>query len=249
MNQFVTSLLGTIAALFVIIVGARFLGPIPLSISQTTTNKQSAFDVTGTGEVTTDPDRALVSLGVQFTDDTVTKVQEKGNKTMKMVTDDFGKLGIAKADIKTNNYSLYPAYDYRSGTQKITGYNLNISLQVTIKDFTKINDVMDTATRDGVNQVGGVSFTLSDDKKKTIENQAREQAIARAKEKADSLARIAGMRLGKIVNISENTNGFPRPIPMMAKEAIAPVGLGGGTDVQPGSTTFSMMVTLSYETL
>ncbi len=254
-KQLSVSLLGVLAAIVVILGFAKLLGPLPLSISQTVTNKQNTFDVTGDGEVTTAPDRAKISAGVQVNDSTVAAVQDKGNKIITQVTADLVKLGVDKADIKTSGYSLYPNYDYRSNPQKIIGYNLNISLLITIKDFNKINDVIDTATRDGANQVGGVSFTLSDDKRRQIEDQVRELAIQRAKEKATSLSRIAGIRLGKIINVVESSNQVPRALTMYAKETMMPVptndAAGGATPTQvsPGSTTFSMSVTLSYETL
>lgn len=251
------SFIGTLVAGAVIVGVTRIMGPIPLSISQTTINKQSTFDVMGTGEVTTDPDRAEIQLGVQLTDSTVSRVQDRGNEIINTVTQNITKLGIDKSDIKTTNYSLYPTYDYRTGAQKITGYSLNVNIQVTIKDFSKINQVVDTATADGANQIGGVSFTLSEAKRLDVENQAREQAVKRAKEKAESLARISGIRLGKIINVMENTNSsVPRPF-LMTKEALAvpqDVAMGGAnavppTEVSPGSTTFIMNVTLSYETL
>lgn len=251
------SFLGTLAAGALIVGVTKILGPIPLSISQTTINKQSSFDVSGTGEITTAPDRAVIAVGVQITDDTVTKVQDKGNQILKKATADIQKLGVDTADIKTTNYSLYPTYDYRSGAQKITGYSLNVNLNVTVKDFSAINQVVDTAIADGVNQVGGVSFTLSEAKQLDIENKAREQAVKHAKEKAESLAHISGIRLGKIINVSESGNApIPRPFPYMAKNQAVDsatvagrIGMEPVTDVQPGSTTFTMIVTLSYETL
>ncbi|MEP7167364.1 MAG: SIMPL domain-containing protein, partial [Candidatus Woesebacteria bacterium] len=187
------SAIGTIVAAGVVFGMVKILGPIPLSVSQVTTNKQSSFDVTGQGEITTAPDSAEINLGIQATDSTVQAVQDKGNRTINQITQDLLSMGVEKADIKTVNYSLYPNYDYRSGSQKINGYALNVSLQVKAKDFTKISQIVDTATKDGANQVGGVSFTLSDDKRKEIEDQAREAAVKEAKAKAESLSRLAGV--------------------------------------------------------
>jgi uncharacterized protein len=250
------SAIGTIVAAGVVFGVVKLLGPIPLSVSQTTTNKQSSFDVTGEGEVTTAPDRAEISLGIQANESTVKAAQDKGNQVITKITQDLLAMGIEKADIKTVNYSLYPNYDFRSGTQRITGYALNVSLMVKAKDFTKINEIVDTATKDGANQVGGVNFTLSDEKRKEVEDEARELAVKEAKTKAESLSRLTGVRLGKIININENANngGYPRPMALMEKSA---VGIGGDaaaqvaapTNVEPGSTTFSLSVTLSYETL
>lgn len=254
MNRAVmASFLGTLAAVLAIVLVVRFAGPLPLSVSQTTTNKASTFDVTGEGEVTAVPDRAEVNVGVQITESTVARAQDRGNQIMNKIREDLKALGIANEDIKTTNYSLYPTMDFRTGSQTITGYSLNVTLQVTVKDFSKINQVVDTATRDGANQVGGVQFTLSEEKRRELEDQVRAQAIERAKQKAASLSNLSGVRLGKIVNITEHVNGGPPgPIPF-AREAMSLDARGGGsaapTNVEPGSTTFRMSVTLSYETL
>lgn len=247
-KQFALSLLGILSAFVIILGAAKLFGPLPLSISQTTTNKQNTFDVSGDGEVTTTPDKAVISVGISTSENTVTLAQDKGNKVIALMTSDLKKLGINAGDLKTSNYNLYPNYDYRSGSQKIIGYNLSVNLEVTIKDFNKINDVIDTATKDGANQVGGVTFALSDDKRRQIEDEARTLAINRAKDKANSLARIAGIRLGKIINVTENTNQRIMPIPMMAKTLDASQAVGAPTEISTGSTTLSMSVTLSYET-
>lgn len=253
-KQVVTSALGVLLAGTAIIGVSRILGPLPVSISQTTTNKMSTFDVSGEGQITTTPDRAEINGGVQISENTVAAAQDKGNQIITKITQDLVGLGISKDDIQTINYSLYPNYDFRSGSQRITGYSLNVTLKITVKDFKNINSVIDTMTADGANQVGGVSFTLSEEKRLDVENQAREIAIKRAKDKANSLARIAGIRLGKIVNVTESSN--QSPIPMLARDVALKMSPEAGgeasvapTDVSPGSSTFSMGVTLSYETL
>jgi uncharacterized protein len=107
------------------------------------------------------------------------------------------------------------------------------------------------ATAAGANQIGGITFTLSDDKRKEVEKLAREEAIEDAKQKARELADIAGMRLGKIVNITEMPTAST--VQPLYREAMndAALGAGGGapTNVEPGSTSFTYMVQLSYETL
>lgn len=257
-KQIAGAFIGTLAAGALLVLGIKVLGPLPLSITQTTTNKMSTFDVVGDGEVTTAPDRAQISVGIQSNESTVQKAQDKGNQVITKMKQDLIAMGVDQADIKTINYSLYPSYDYQGGGQKITGYNLNVNMQVQVKDFTKINQVVDTATADGANQIGGVTFTLSDAKRHEVENQVREQAIKAAKDKADTLSKLSGVRLGKIVNVTESAgSNSARPYPMMAAKALdsSAAGYGGGvaqgtpTNVEPGSTTFTMSVTLSYETL
>ncbi|HSW89752.1 MAG TPA: SIMPL domain-containing protein [Patescibacteria group bacterium] len=247
--------LGTLAAGVVLVGVTKVIGPIPLSISQTTTNKQSTFDVTGEGETTAVPDRAQVSAGIQINETSVSAAQEKGNKVIDAITKDVIALGVDKADIKTSNYNLYPNYNYQTGNQQITGYSLNANLQITIKDFSKISQVIDKATADGANQVGGVNFTFSDAKQEELENTVRQIAIGKAKQKAESLSKIAGFKLGKIVNVTEGNNIIPRPVPYLMNAQDISLGKGAGgapstaTPVEPGSSNFSMTVTLSYETL
>jgi uncharacterized protein YggE len=125
-------------------------------------------------------------------------------------------------------------------------------LKVSFADFSKLNQAVDSATRVGANQIQGINFTLSDDKKAEVEKEARKQAIEEAKKKAQELASLSGMKLGKIVNISEGTANPIMPYAdrnmLQAKE-----GMGGGagapTNIEPGSSSFEYTVTISYETL
>jgi uncharacterized protein YggE len=237
---------------FGIIEISRLAGPFPFSVAQTTTQKQSTFDVTGTGKITTVPDKAVVNLGVTANDASVKAVQDKANTIINAIDNALAKLGIQKTDIQTDNYSLNPNYDYTTGSQKITGYTVNANLSVSVTDFSKLNQAIDDATAVGANQVGGVNFTLTDVKKQQVENDARKLAIDDAKQKAQDLAGLAGMRLGRIVNISET----PQSIPMMPDLRAMPMTGGVGssqatapTNIEPGSSTFNYSVTLSYETL
>lgn len=234
-----------------IVLLARYTGPLPLSITQTTTAKQSTFDVQGESKVITIPDKAVVSMGITVNENTVKAAQDKANGIINSVTEELAKLGVEKADIKTENYTLYPQYDYQ-GTPRIVGYNVNAMLTVSMTDFSKLNQAVEAATRVGANQISGISFTLSDEKREQVEKEARSQAIENAQEKAKQLSGLAGMRLGKIVNVSETPLGDKLMYPMMDAVAMGRGAGGGGgapTNVEPGSTTYTYTVTLSYETL
>lgn len=243
--------LGLTFSVLGVVAMSSVVGPLPLSVTSTVTQKQSTFDVTGESKIATVPDKAVVSLGITVNESTVKTAQDKANTIINNINGELGKLGIDKKDIKTDNYSLYPNYDYNNGAQRITGYNVNANLSVSITDFAKLNQAVDAATSVGANQVGGINFTLSDDKKKEVENEARKEAIENAKDKAQELAGLAGMKLGKIVNVYETPqfDGMMYAKDMMA----APQAMGGvaaaPTNIEPGSTTYSFTVTLSYETL
>jgi len=227
----------------------RFIGPIPFSVTQTTTEKKTTFDVEAEGKVTSIPDTAEINLGIQVNKPTVEVAQSQANQKIKKITDELKKIGIEEKYIKTINYSVYTEYDYRVG-QKIIGYNVNITLKVKVKDFQKINQVIDIATSQGANQIGGLSFTIDDEKLEELQTEARNQAIAKAQKKAKEIARAGGIKIGRLVNISENLVSYP-PVPLTARE----MGVGGApeekttTQIQPGETEVTISVILSYETL
>lgn len=210
-----------------------------IPISSVVSQKNDFFTVTGEGKVTVVPDTAIVSLGITLNKPTVKAAQDQVNSVISEITKSLKTLGIDAKDIQTSNYSIYPQYNDR-----ITGYQVNASLTVTVRELDKVNQVIDIATAKGANTIGGIQLTVDDTKQKQLLQQARELAVKDAKTKAESLANAAGITLGKIVNIQENANNFPRPmIGMMAVVDSAPK-----TNIQPGSTDISTSVTLFYET-
>jgi len=242
--------IATILAVFAIgFLFFRFIGPIPLSVNSTTVEKAGTFDVEASGKVSTIPDTAEINLGIQVNKPTIQAAQKEANDVINKITQATKKLGIDEKYIKTVNYSLYPNYDYQVN-QKIIGYNANITLQMKVKDFEKINQVIDGATALGANQVGSLNFTIDEDRQEQLKDEARKQAIDKAKKKAQQIAKDGGLRLGKIVNIKENVTSPFQPIPMRANMA---VGVGGieekQTQIQPGESEITVSVTLSYETL
>lgn len=230
----------------------RLVGGPQLSISQITTNKQGTFDVTGQSSITTIPDEAEVRLGIVVNQPTVAAAQDQANQIINTITQQLMALGIDKEDIQTQNYSLNPNIDFSDGAQRITGYTANANVVVSLTDFTKLNQAIDAATAAGANQIGGITFSLSDERQAEVRNQARQEAIDDAKTNAQELAGLAGMRLGRIVNVWESPMNNNPPMPFAAREmSVAQDGSGGGapTNVEPGSTTYDYQVTLSYETL
>ena len=215
-----------------------------IPISSIVSQKQDFFTVTGEGKVTVVPDTAVVDLGITVNQPTVKAAQNEANSVINAITQSIKDLGVAAKDIKTSNYSVYPQYDYNEGQNRITGYQVSASLTVTVREIDKVNQVIDTATAKGANTVGGIQLTVDEDKRKQLLQDARELAVKDAKSKAESLASAASMTLGKIVNIQEETNNFPRP--MMGMMAIADSATK--TNIQPGATDISTSVTLFYET-
>lgn len=222
----------------------RFAGPLPLSVNSIVTNKNDVFTAAGEGKVPATPDIATLALGIISTSANAKDAQNQANQTINKITDDLKKQGIETKDIKTTGYNLNPTYDFSSGRQKITGYQVSINLEVKVRDFEKINSVIDTATADGANLVGGLQFSVNEEKLKELQQEAREQAVKEAKQKAESLAKAAGIRLGRIVNIQENL-AEPRPIPLALGQVVKEET---STKIEPGEQEIKINVVLSYET-
>lgn len=219
----------------------KIFGPIPFSVNSVVTSKSTTFDVTGEGKASASPDIALVTVGIQANGSTVKASQDQINSVINKVSDAVKKLRIDSKDIQTTNYNINPTYDFTKG-QKITGYSANTNLQIKVRKIDQANSVIDAATENGANQVGGVNFDISD--KSKLENEARAKAVEEAKKKAVDAAKIAGFKLGRIINYSENQGGFPRPISLSA--SMKAQG-GEPTQIESGSSEITVTVTLGFD--
>lgn len=221
----------------------KLSGPIPFAVTSVTTTKTDTFSVTGEGKVYVVPDIAVISAGVQAQGATVKIAQDQLNKNINAVSAAVKATGVDSKDIQTSGYSIYPTYDYRAGGQKITGYQASSNLTIKARAIDNVNSVIDAATAAGANQVGGISFDVDD--KTKAQNEARQKAVAQAKSKAENAAKIAGFKLGRIINYSEDFGDGPHPIPMMAKAESA--GAEVPTQVETGTNEMTVTVTLSFE--
>jgi len=244
-----TTVFASIATTFIVAYAFfKFAGPVPISVSQTTIEKENTFDVSGDGKVTVIPDIALINLGVQAERETVIQAQEQVNSTANIIQKELLNLKIAAEDLRTSDYQIQPAYEYQEGQRQKKGYLVTNNLEVKVRDFQKINQVIDLAVSLGATQIGSLSFTLDEQKLEDCQNQAREEAVAKAKEKAASLAKISGIKLGKIVNLQEDAYQPPPAQPLFRSSSALEEGRGE-TQIQPGSTEIRLTVTLSYEIL
>ncbi len=231
-----------------LLIFTKIFGPIPFSVNSITTNKQNLFTVTGTAEVTAIPDTAMVSLGINKSSPTVESAQEQVNQVINKITLDVKNLGVEEKDIKTTNYTVNPDYDYVDGRQTPRGYTVSANISVTLDSIEKANNAIDIATRDGATQVGGVQLVINDDERKELEKKARKEAIAKAKEKANDIARDAGIKLGRIVDVQESGEGSPPVAYDRMQALIAESKSENPTELSPGENKVISTVSLSYET-
>lgn len=237
---------GAVIIFFILLFIFAKWGPA-INFNTTSRSVNEPFIVSGEGKVSVTPDIAKITVGIQESGGSLKQVQDSVNKKSKTLTDAIKKLGVGEDEIKTTSYSVYPQYDYTSSSQRITGYQVSTDYEIEVKDFDKVNDVIVAATSAGANVVGNIGFEVNDDTQKEKLQEARDLAVKEAKEKAEGLAKSAGISLGKIINISENQNGgIVRPVMMFDKvsnDGSAPVA----PEIQPGTTDINVTVSLSYE--
>jgi uncharacterized protein YggE len=197
--------------------------------------------VSASGKVTVIPDVARVYLGVTITKPTVKAVRSAGAEAMTAIIAAVKGLGVADADIKTTNLSLYPQYGNGS-TPKIVGYQISEQVEVTVRDLDKAGDVVDAAAAKGATDVNGISFELSDPVK--AQNDARAAAVAAAKVSAQAMATAGNVSLGAVVSITDATAPSPIYYGYGAMKA-APIA-DAATPVQPGSQDLNATVTVVF---
>ena len=219
----------------------RSMGSLPISVSQT--QKMSTFDASGEGKVVVVPDQATLNLGIQEEGSNLKQVQEAVNSTMTQLSKALKAIGIGEKDILPTGYNYYP--DYQNKNQ----YVAHASVSVIVRDLDQVSPALDLVATLGLDNVSGPSFGLSDSLLEKTTKEARSIAIDKAQNKAEELASLAGMTLGRIVNVTETNVGRPMMYAragMASDKAIAP---STPTPVEPGSSEVSVSVILSYETL
>lgn len=243
-TRFLYPLVWILSFFVILFVYTKLAGSFPFSVSSVVTQKTTTFDVTGEGKVTTKPDIATVTVGISAQAQGVRAAQDQINSIINKVTQALKQDGVDSKDIQTSNYNIHPTYDYTGGSQRITGYSANTNILIKVRNLDNVNNVIDTATANGANQISGISFDVDD--KTKAQDEARQKAVSEAKKKAAEASKIAGFKLGRIINYSENFQGSPRPIPLAAEALTKAVG-GTPTQIEPGTSEIVVDVTLSYE--
>ncbi len=200
--------------------------------------------VSGTGKITLVPDVARVQLGVTIARPTVKAARDAGAKAMTDIIATIKSLGIAEADIKTTNLSLYPQYGNGSAP-KVVGYQISEQVQVTVRDLDKTGDVVDGATAHGATDVNGISFEVADPVK--AQNDARAAAVTAARASAEAMATAGHVSLGAVVSITDAT---PIQSPIFYNYGAAqPSAADAATPVKPGTQDLGATVTVVFAIL
>ncbi len=203
--------------------------------------------VTGSGSVAGEPDIATLNLGVSVEKLTVAEAREEAARAMTALIDSLIANNIAENDINTQNFSIYPQYDYSEGERKLRGYRVNNTVRAKVRELETLSDVIDDAAEAGGDSIVVNSIQFMIDDTTPLQTQARSLAVINAEAKAQTLADASGVVLGKPVTITENTYFESPPIQYAAEAAFADDGARTSTPISPGELTITVNVTVTYE--
>jgi uncharacterized protein YggE len=230
---------------------AIFLGLAALAVACTTnenvkvepSGQAQGISVSGTGQASGAPDLALLDLGVSTEGKTVKEARDAAATGMNAVSDAVKGDGVAEKDVQTQQFSIEPEYQYPDGKQELSGFRVTNIVEVKVRGLDRVGEVIDDVAAAGgdVVQIQSLSFTI--EKPETLRAQARKDAMADARARAENLAELAGVKLGKPISVTESASAPPTPF---SEKATMGVGGQEATPIQPGELEVSVTVDVLY---
>ncbi|MBI4672454.1 MAG: SIMPL domain-containing protein [Chloroflexi bacterium] len=238
--------MGTLMVIAVVMFFAQVSTPEVVNAQNATpTPPRTDIGVSGTGHVFVQPDTAIASVGVDITAPTLAEATQQASDKMTAVINAIKAQGVDAKDIQTSSYNVYPITNQpkEGETPKITGYHVTNIVTVKVRTIANVGKVLDAAITAGANSINSVYFTVNDPSKP--QDEARALAVKEAMAKAQTLASAAGVKVGKIITISELSGGV-QPLYKTADYAAAPAAVGAGP-VETGQNEITATVEMHFE--
>ncbi len=212
-------------------------------------SQPEGLSVSGKGEVPAVPDIVNLRLGVEAQRASVAEAQSEAAEAMNTVKAALTENGVAEKDIQTQQFSIYKItrWDRETEQEVVIGYRVTNMVTAKIREMEKAGSIIDAVVEAGgdLTRIDSLSFSIDDPT--AYYDEARTKAMTDAKAKAEQLADLAGVSLGKPTYISESTQipypVYPREISIGAEAAPAP------TPISPGETTITVTVAVVYAIL
>lgn len=239
MNNQIRNVLGL--ALIITLLATAYAG-VSYVRSFASSIQPASFTVTGKGEVVAIPDVIQFSFSVLTEGGLdVGELQKENTAKMNSAIEFLKESGVEVEDLKTQNYNIEPRYSFCirgvCSPSQILGYSVNQTVEVKVRDFGMIGDILSGIVQRGANSVSQLSFTIDDPSE--LEDKARNEAMEAAQIKAQDIARAGGFKVGRLISVSEG--GFFVPF------ALESSAMTGGPSLEPGTQKVTVNVTLRYE--
>lgn len=212
---------------YILVIGIVVIALLALGVGAVLAGKTEytrSVNVSGTGKVYVVPDVAYIYIGVRSQADKVGDALNENNMQAAQVASALKELGVAEKDIQTTAFNVYPQQEYGPDGQVTRNYyTVENTVYVTARDLAKLSDILDAVVRSGANSINGISFDVQD--RSGAEAEARKLAIADARSRADELAGSAGIKIGRVMNLSVYSSG----------SAVASYDAKGGSMMAPNN--------------
>ena len=225
-------------------VGAAAQGQLPATIDVNMNSQQTGIWVSGQGKVAVTPDVAILNLGISAQAASVAQAQSQAAGAMDKVMTALTNNGVAKKDIQTQSFSIQQVtrYDKNKEQEVVVVYRVTNMVTAKIRALDKAGSIIDAVAAAGgdLTRINGISFSIDDPK--AYQDEARQKAMNDAKAKAEQIASLAGVNLGKPTYISESFYS-PIPTPVYRADSGAPVPT---TPISPGQMDITLTVQVTY---
>ena len=207
---------------------------------------QRVITVTGSGTAEAVPDMAMIQMGVMFEDANPELALAQVSEAATAITERIKAMQIAPRDVQTSDLSLNPVWNNRSSSSgsepRVSGYSASIQVRVRVRDLDKLGEIIAAVVSDGANRFGGLQFGLQ--YPDPVLEAARRNAVKDGKARASLYAQAAGVKLGKLLSITEpGTASGPGQMMM----EMASMGRAADVPVSAGELSLSAQVTMVFE--
>jgi uncharacterized protein len=220
-------------------------GCVPAASDKSTseTTNIPTINVNGEGQVTITPDVAYINIGVHTEGADVSEALASNTQQAQKVSDALVALGVDKKDIQTTAFNVYPQQQYGpNGEMLDIKYVVDNSVYVTVRDLTKMGEILNAVVKSGANNINGIQFDVADRSKALSD--ARKKAVDDAHAQAVELVAAAGAKLGKLqyLSVTNTTN----PVSQVSMKSDA-ASSGGTVPVSAGQLILTVDVSATYE--
>lgn len=218
----------------------------PMTASANSIQPETTLAISAQASVDREPDIAFITAGVQTEAPTASEAMRKNAARMTGVFNALKQANVDDKDMQTSNFSLQPRYDYSSrgnAPPKLIGYTAANQLTVKVRDLENLGETMDALVSAGGNTFSGLRFALDDDSE--VRDEARRLAMKDAIARAELYADAAGLKVRRIVTITEGGSYNPGPVPMMAMRMAESDAMS--TPIAAGEVGYTANVSVVFE--
>lgn len=202
------------------------------------------IEVSGRASVLVEPDRAVITFGVELTEDEAQTAQASASETINAAVEAIQALGVEPSDIQTDSISIRRAYSYTDGEEREIGFTASTQLNINVRDLSQAGAIIDAGMAEGLNTIDGV--TLQSSRQAELYNQALEQAYLNARAKAELLASAASAELYGATSIVEDATSYAYVARANTTFAEDSVGSGAATSISAGQIEITASLTATF---